>query len=589
MKARDHETPADLSMAELRKVFDRLRNTLSISVNGRDLPDRSSPEQFNVLVSCFANTITAAEVAHRGLSSEYGLTLLSKVSSQTLTHLRVLASDIRLYAAITFSGLSSKQGTLEAVQDAHLARMTFPPFDAQEGSWRTLAYETSPLLVQDSFSYLAEASVTLPHISKFEPHHLLELCYTTELIRVIMAFQIAEAEYSYGSWPGPKTMLLGITTDFDAASAEELQGVANFLEFFAEKEKSWRELSLNEQAGRDLVTLAGIGLSLSQQKALVKVLKSYATAFLRKAMVLFNVAHYVEFPANTSPEHIQKSELERLSHLLSLPSMGSILSNFTAYMAKGPMETLASGWLTHYFEYSMSTLGQRNGDAYFLQWSQEPKDPLPEDPRPGFYKTRAARAEGARGFCDLRPGEVYCRLPLLHPCPLELIGLPKYFDVLMDLAHQRRCPTTGKDLTDPALCLLCGDIFCAQAVCCRRDGKLGGCNRHITETKCGGGTIGMFLMIRKCMVALLHVVPSPSPGGRSGWQSNGAWFQAPYLTKHGEHDFGLRTREQLILNQKRYDKLYREAWLCVRGGSEVWSMIARKLEGDVNHGGWETL
>ena len=584
MKARDHETPGDLSMTELRKVFDRLRNTLSISVNERDLADRSTPERFNVLVSCFANTIAATEIAHRGLASEYGMTLLSKISSQTITHLRVLSSDIRLYAALSFSGLSSKPGTLEALQEDHLARMIFPPFDAHNGTWRSLVLGTTPLLMQDAFTYLAETSMTLCHVSKFEPHHLLELCYTAELMRVVLAYHMAQAEYSRAVSPGPEATLLGVSISLQPPAAEEMQGVANILKYLAEKEQAWRELALNEKAAREVITLTGNVFSILQQNALVKVLRSYATAFLRKAIVLFNVAHNVEFPANTSPEYNMKPELERLSQLLGLQSIGAILSNFSVYTATTPTEALASRWLTHYFEYSMSTLGQRIEEASTLEWAREPEDPVPD-----FYNSRIPRASDARSFRGLRPVQVYCRIPLLHPCRPELVGLPEYYDVLIDLAHHRCCGSTGKELTDPALCLFCGAIFCGQAVCCRQDGKLGGCNRHITETKCGGGTIGMFLMIRKCMVALLHIVPMPSATGRPGWQSNGAWFQAPYLTKHGEHDFGLRTKEQLILNQKRYDKLYREAWLCVRGGSEVWSMIARKLEGDVNHGGWETL
>jgi E3 ubiquitin-protein ligase UBR1 len=100
------------------------------------------------------------------------------------------------------------------------------------------------------------------------------------------------------------------------------------------------------------------------------------------------------------------------------------------------------------------------------------------------------------------------------------------------------------------------------------------------------------------MILFLHVVPSQtyittarlhsrsSPAGMSTI-SNGSWFAAPYLTKHGEIDPGLRQRHQLILNQKRYDRLLRDAWLMVN--ATIWSTIARKLEGEVNGGGWESI
>ena len=69
--------------------------------------------------------------------------------------------------------------------------------------------------------------------------------------------------------------------------------------------------------------------------------------------------------------------------------------------------------------------------------------------------------------------------------------------------------------------------------------------------------------------------------------ANGSWFAAPYLTRHGEIDPGLRQRHQLTLSQKRYDRLLRDTWLMVN--ATVWSAIARKLEGEVNGGGWETI
>lgn len=82
----------------------------------------------------------------------------------------------------------------------------------------------------------------------------------------------------------------------------------------------------------------------------------------------------------------------------------------------------------------------------------------------------------------------------------------------------------------------------------------------------------MFIHIRKCMVLFLN-------------RQHGTWAVAPYLDKHGEVDPTLRRHHQLFLNQKRYDALLRKVWL--EGG--IQSLIARKLEGDINNGGWETL
>lgn len=84
--------------------------------------------------------------------------------------------------------------------------------------------------------------------------------------------------------------------------------------------------------------------------------------------------------------------------------------------------------------------------------------------------------------------------------------------------------------------------------------------------------MGLYINIRKCMVVFLH-------------ERNGSWSQAPYLDKYGEPDPTMRRHHQLFLNQKRYDKLLRDVWLS----HGIPSVISRKLEGDINNGGWETL
>ena len=84
--------------------------------------------------------------------------------------------------------------------------------------------------------------------------------------------------------------------------------------------------------------------------------------------------------------------------------------------------------------------------------------------------------------------------------------------------------------------------------------------------------MGIFISLRKCCVLYLH-------------NKNGSWAHAPYLDKHGEVDPGLRRSRQLILNQKRYDALLRKHWL----EHGIPSVIGRRLDADVNNGGWETL
>jgi E3 ubiquitin-protein ligase UBR1 len=175
--------------------------------------------------------------------------------------------------------------------------------------------------------------------------------------------------------------------------------------------------------------------------ALYQVVRTYALPFLRKATILLHVSHGVHFPGSNGAE-ADEPELERLTRLLDLPTLTSVMMDFDEYSGKSTMKTLAAGWLQHLLEYSVTNSPGNDGN-----WLA-----------------------------------IVSRIKVMHPCPLELIGLPKYFDVLMEETHRRKCPTTGKELTDPSICLFCGEIFCSQAVCCMtKDRKRGGCNLHVEK------------------------------------------------------------------------------------------------------------
>ncbi|KAF2152693.1 hypothetical protein K461DRAFT_286523 [Myriangium duriaei CBS 260.36] len=246
-----------------------------------------------------------------------------------------------------------------------------------------------------------------------------------------------------------------------------------------------------------------------------------ALIFLRKVTILAHVRSAVDFSAASASLDPELPELDRLAVLLRLPSLTTIFQSFVSDTASAEAQRrLVKRWL--------------------LNTNSEVARPITLD----------------------------------HPAIFELVGLPKTFDALTEEAVKRRCPTTGKTMADPIVCLFCGEIFCSQTACCRvlapEDSKpIGGAQQHLV--KCGG-PVGIFINIRKCMVLFIH-------------NRNGSWAQAPYLDKHGEADPALRRHHQLFLNQRRYDRLLREVWLS----HGVPNVISRKLEGDINNGGWETL
>lgn len=259
-----------------------------------------------------------------------------------------------------------------------------------------------------------------------------------------------------------------------------------------------------------------------QLKVLRLLIEKYAQTFLRKSILLMHIRYGLDFECPFDLDTTMP-ELARLTKLLHIPSIDAMSTTYISCSPAGRrLATLSHRWI-----------GQANM--------------ITEHPR------------------TLHP------IKLSHPAIFELIGLPKNYDTLTEEAIKRRCPTTGKEITDPAVCLFCGAIFCSQATCCMKgaggpdNNPRGGCWQHMQ--KCGG-KIGIFINIRKCMVLFLHTPMS------------GSFAHAPYLDRHGEPDPTLRRHHQLFLNQRRYDKLMREVWL----GHGVPTFISRKLEADLNPG-----
>jgi E3 ubiquitin-protein ligase UBR1 len=265
-----------------------------------------------------------------------------------------------------------------------------------------------------------------------------------------------------------------------------------------------------------------------QVNMLYHLVEKYALPFLRKSLIMMYIRYGLEFkcPYDIDPE---ASELYRLTKLLHIATIDDLCGIYTSSAARERLQNITSTWLSQ-----AQSVRSRDGDD-----------------APSYT--------------------------LAHPAILELVGLPKNYDTLTEEVARRKCPTTGKDISDPAVCLMCGEIFCSQAVCCsvRRNVngkmcKVGGVYQHLEKH---GEKVGIFINIRKCYVLFAH---GPGQGG---------FHQAPYLDKHGEPDPTLRRHHQLYLNQRRYDKLFREVWL----NHQIPTIIARKLEADHNYGGWETL
>ncbi|EMD41464.1 hypothetical protein CERSUDRAFT_146440 [Gelatoporia subvermispora B] len=167
--------------------------------------------------------------------------------------------------------------------------------------------------------------------------------------------------------------------------------------------------------------------------------------------------------------------------------------------------------------------------------------------------------------------QLNCGVVLEYPVIYRIARLPLILDNLY--LEQDRYMTCGRCKTvplDAAICLLCGTTVCLQSHCCvdQDNQRRGECNIHTREC---GGPIGLYFLVKRC--ALLYL-----------YANNGTFGQSPYLDVHGEVDNSMRRGRRQYLHHARWEEV-RRIWL----NHGIPTLIARKLEGTVDNGGWETL
>ena len=402
-------------LMELIKVYQRLRDTTKVNHLGSmyTYPNSSSSQDdltyTDTLARSLGYSIAATEIAQRGVESSPGHTLLEKISTQTLTHLRVLSESVSTYIAIGGLRAGGANATYREFSDNQKRQLhqlfishtvLRNPDDWLSGMPHDLKL-LQPLLAQDQFIFLAEAAVCLVPSLHLDIHHVMRLCYLAEILRVIIAYRNS------------------FISELDINGIPEFDYPRSFFEFLNHLPKP--------EAGGVELTWASSAATLDEAQlragVLFKLIETYVLPFLRKCVILMHIRYGIEFPTlDFSPD---EPEIVRLSCALKLPYLDELF----AESLSNPTSATLIGWLQH--------------------WKLSHDFP---------------RHAGT--------------ITLSHPAIFELIGLPKTFDTLQDEVMKCRCPTTGKDLTDPCVCLFCGEIFCGQAVCCTSEDSKGGCFQH---------------------------------------------------------------------------------------------------------------
>ncbi|KAI1266804.1 hypothetical protein F5Y18DRAFT_380455 [Xylariaceae sp. FL1019] len=521
-------SPAEARTAssELLLVYQRLRDTLRKN-KLMEIDEKEDLCGSQELARSVGYSISAAEIQQRGLDTEYGMTLIEKIPEQILVQLRILSETVSSYISVgglKRGGDNQIQREFSTSNERQHYQLFVPKLQGSE-----FDYQHTPLFHEDIFLFLCDTMFGLSIAQGVDPMHLVRVCYLAEIVRVA---HFISRNITTAKW----LEYMGHRNNGDPV-------MNNFVQFFQHIILVGMDVA-SEMPGAtiDPSNAAFDQPALDGLANLHSFTKKYALTFLRKVVILLHVHHGVDFSGHVSSV-AEADELTRLTHALRLPSFDEMCTVLTPLREQqgwpNHMADVVDGWIRHQMMYR---------------------------------KPNTARPEG-----ELTSPVSHL---LSHPGIPELVGLPKNFDTLIEECAKRRCPKTGKDLADPIVCLMCGDIFCGQTMCCIMDymepgpnkpvERIGGAQQHM-RFKCHGN-IGLFITIRKCAIFYLHRV-------------SGSFSNAPYIDKYGEVDVGLRHGRQLYLNQKRYDSMIRNLWLS----HGIPSYISRKLEADINNGGWETI
>ncbi|KAI8121103.1 E3 ubiquitin-protein ligase UBR1 [Lucilia cuprina] len=142
-----------------------------------------------------------------------------------------------------------------------------------------------------------------------------------------------------------------------------------------------------------------------------------------------------------------------------------------------------------------------------------------------------------------RTGDPLVIVPCTRPVP-KLVSLPEDYSDLINSVSDFSCPNNEREeMKTPTMCLMCGDVLCAQSYCCQPDldgRNVGACTYHAFFC---GAEIAPFLRIRDCQIVYLG-------------KNKGCFVQPPYLDEYGETDQGLRRGNPLRLCPARYSKIH---------------------------------
>ncbi|CAB4385880.1 unnamed protein product [Rhizophagus irregularis] len=558
----------DEDQESIRRMYNRLADVVQMAYRNitPEITFQTVPlKSIEYMWDLFGYTISCIEIGQRGIgktTSEglVGPTLIDGINSQTLTLLRVLSETIFTYINTMLVGQTGESGLKQLTlhrnqqifygyplfqQEENVQNIGSKPFADDKRKMigpygpSFLFTQVKPLLLEDPFFVLVEICVCTASVTEYEVYHMMRLLYTAEIVKVIVSLIESAINDKTKEWIDDDRVKKKFNGLRDTSIRDFVIWVA-------------KQVGNNEH---DIVKfLDGI-----DESTFIKLIKTFCLPYLRKCVILLHAMFGVAFPKGVDTD---ETELTRLSKLLGFPSVEHICSIPTTSANDITMLSVISGWCNH---------------LYTLR--QVPPSPITPSGTPhdismihGLLVSSGVTSGNSQAPQEHHQLYQKIDVKVNHPAIFELVGLPKRLDSLFEESLKKVCKKCKTVPHDPALCLLCGTFVCSQSYCCsendRGDNDRGECNLH---TKSCGGDIGIYLLVKKCVILLLHV-------------DNGCFMNAPYLDTHGETDLGLKRGRPQFLNQKRYDEI-RKLWLT----HGVPIHVARKIEQTFDLGGWPTM
>ncbi|KAJ3294206.1 hypothetical protein HDU79_011373, partial [Rhizoclosmatium sp. JEL0117] len=539
----------------------------------QDLIDRLMTPLIRLTDDCLTNgllnsleyTISSLERSVRGLPAKNrddldsnpslaSVHVLEQLNNSTLTFLRVLSEAILQLNEVQSSAEDFDKG---AYPDANTDLQIF--FAGMDNSLYPVSNSFTPQLEFTGFSTLVGITFANedPKVCQ-EPDDIFKwigLTWSSEVIRTIVA--VVKSVTIHGdSWFNNEAIL-------KAAKASAFQkkqdgdvkgkGVANQDTEMMDVEF---ELTEEDQASAAQMTvfmmfiMSHMGLTEASAKSVLEavspsvmmsLLRSMTLPFLRSSSIYLYTRFYLVPPTGTVGFNhrvpsglLVRDEYEQLRSYLQLPALSTLCS--TASVSDPFLSRLFGNWVT--------ATNNRELERRLT------------------YQDQLEKVKS--GVEDFDTYRLERSITLESPAVMGLIGLPTGLEVLFADCFRRTCNNCQKQISDPALCLICGTLVCALSFCCHKD-KKGECNNHMKQCS---GDVGVFFLIKRFKILLLH-------------NEKGCHMDPPYLDIHGEVDVNRRKGSRQFLHLRRYDDI-KKLWLT----HGLPSYIARAVESVPSYGGW---